>query len=221
MLIEMRRYAVRPGHMDEMHARMRHVLFPLFAQHNVPEPLAIWENRADTSTLTWLIAWPDFDARQAAWAAVVPAFAAVRLVNAASEFVTRTTLTLIAPWPGAEFTFPASADACETVWHVQPQIGFGAGFMAMCGAGIADRLHELGAMRIAGCNLIFGALPQAAVFISWPDAETRAAAMTAFIRQSADPTLAEALTGEADPLGDRGDWETLDRVTYLPRWTGA
>jgi hypothetical protein len=212
MLIEMRRYTVEAGAMDRMHERMTDVLFPLFDEHDVPRPKAIWENREDTSTLTWLIEWPNYDVRSAAWAVVGPAFAAVRVQQGTPEFVTRTTLTLIAPWPGSSFA-PDRAGSCEAMWHVQPRIGLGAAFTAFCSDTIFSQLQAVGASACAGANLIFGALPQAAILVSWPDPQTRASGLRA-ISDIPSAGLPDMVLGSGASLGICGQWETLDRAPY-------
>jgi hypothetical protein len=221
MITEMRRYAIEPGRMDEMHDRMREVLFPIFTETGASQPFAIWENRDDTSTLTWLVEWPSLDVRQEAYTRIGPAFAAVRLDGGGREFVTRTNLTLIAPWPSLSLAFLQRADACDSVWHVQPKVGSAAAFAADYDADIGARLRNLGALSSVGCNLLFGALPKVAVFTTWPDVATRLAGLSALLQQGMKPTLANALLGEGNRLGDRGAWETLDRADYLPCWTVA
>jgi hypothetical protein len=215
MLIEMRRYAVLPGHMANMHARMSGLLFRLFREQGVPLPIAIWENNQSNPTLTWLVAWSDFEQRQQGWARVAPLFAAARSREGTPEFVTRTTLTLIAPWPQSQFGIQAAPAACETAWHVQPRVGFGAGFMAACQGGLFDRFRALGASQVNGCNFLFGALPQAMVVLGWPDAATRAAAMATLAHEPLGLELEDGLIGEGPCLYDRGLWETLDRASYL------
>lgn len=215
MLTEMRRYAVLPGQMDKMHARMSDMLLPLFREHGIPKPLSIWENRATTSTLTWMVQWPSFEVRLEAWSRFAPIFAGARQAEGTPEFVTRTTLTVIAPWDQATFGFEGAADSCETAWHVQPRIGFGASFKAACQTGMFDRFRSAGATKVSGCNLLFGALPQAMVLLRWPDAATRAMGMAALAAQELGPALEHALLGAGTRLGDAGEWELLDRVPYL------
>jgi hypothetical protein len=214
MLIEMRRYATLPGRMDDMHARMSGMLLPLFAEHGIPTPIAIWENRAQTSTMTWMVPWPSFEARQAAWAAFAPIFVAARRAEGTPEFVTRTTLTVIAPWDGDTFGFGANGH-CETAWHVQPRIGFGAGFMAACNDDLFARFRAAGAVDVKACNLVFGALPQAMVLLSWPDAAAREQGMATIAAQDLGAVLSEAVLGDGASLGARGEWEALDRAAYL------
>ncbi|KQX23466.1 MULTISPECIES: hypothetical protein [unclassified Sphingomonas] len=216
MLTELRRYAIEPGHMDAMHVRMHEMLFPMFREHGIPAPRAIWENRDESSTLTWMIDWPSFERRLAAWTSFAPLFAAARRAEGTPEIVTRTTLTMIAPWPGHVPGF-TSDGGCEALWLVQPRIGFGAAFMALCEAEIFPRFRDAGASAVSASNLLFGPLPMATVFLSWPDAAARVAGYDA-IRQAAMPAaLAEALLGDGARFGDRGNWEGLDRATYLPR----
>ena len=222
MLIEMRRYSILPGRMDAMHERMSRLLIPLFEEHGMPRPFAIWEDRNGSSILTWLIGWPSFDERQAAWARVVPAFAAARAKQQGEEFVTRTALTLIAPFPGHVFELDkAPSRACETAWHVQPRIGRGAAFAAACESSIFPRLRELGGVAITACNYLFGALPQVAIFVTWPDAETRQVAEEAVRAEEAPGEVSKALLGAGTSFGSSGDWESLDRATYLVEWDSS
>ncbi|MHA3791108.1 hypothetical protein [Sphingomonas sp. YL-JM2C] len=216
MLTELRRYSIEAGHMDTMHARMRDMLLPMFREHGIPTPRAIWENRGDRSILTWMVDWPSFERRLEAWTSFAPLFAAARQAEGTPEFVTRTTLTMIAPWPGHMPGFGAGG-RCEALWLVQPRIGFGAAFATMCETEIFDRFREAGASGISAANLLFGALPMAAILLSWRDEDTRATGFEA-IRQAAMPTpLADALLGDGGRFGDRATWELLDRAAYLPR----
>jgi hypothetical protein len=174
MLIEMRRYSVLPGRMGDMHIRMSTMLFPMFREAGVPMPAAIWENRDDTSVLTWMLEWPNFEERQAAWSRIAPVFAAARRAEGTEEFVTRTTLTLVAPWPGHELSFDSAGERlCETAWHVQPRIGFGAAFMAACEKGGFAHFLKAGATSVSAFNLLFGPLPQVIILATWPDIDAR------------------------------------------------
>lgn len=216
MLTELRRYSIEPGHMDAMHVRMHDMLLPMFREHGIPTPRAIWENRDETSTLTWMVDWPSFEQRLAAWTSFAPLFAAARQAEGTPEIVTRTTLTMIATWPGHVPGFAADG-GCEALWLVQPRIGFGAAFMGMCDGEIFQRFRDAGVSAVSASNLLFGALPMAAVFLSWADEATRAAGYDA-IRQTAMPAaLADGLLGDGARFGDRGSWERLDRAPYLPR----
>jgi hypothetical protein len=214
MIIEMRRYAILPGRMNDMHARMTEMLLPLFQTHGVPTPLAIWENRADTSILTWLLEWNGFDERQATWAAFRPVWEAARQSRGGDEFVTRTDLTLIAPWPEAPLSFGQDGAGCESAWIVQPRVGHGAVFRRTCLEGGFASFVEAGASGVAACDFLFGPLPRSLVLASWPDAGTRDRGLAELARRPAPLNLLGALG--ADPkLSDAGSWEKLDRATYL------
>jgi hypothetical protein len=215
MLIELRRYAVANGQMHKMHERMSAMLLPLFDEHSIPRPIAIWENQEATSTLTWMVQWPSFEIRQDAWARFAPIFAAARRKEGTPEFVSRTTLTVIAPWPESTFEFHRMPPGCETAWHVQPRIGFGIGFMAACRETAFDRFRSAGVTHVNGCNLLFGALPQALVMLSWPNEVTRADGMAALAKEFIGSTLEEMLLGDETTFGRRGEWEDLDRASYL------
>ena len=217
MLTEMRRYSVLPGQMDRMHARMSDMLLPMFREHDIPKPISIWENRTTTSTLTWMVQWSSYDDRLDAWGRIAPVFAAARAAEGTPEIVTRTTLTLISPWPQAAFGFEGDRDSCETAWHVQPQIGFGAKFMAACQESLFDRFKLAGATQVSGCNLLFGALPQAMVLLRWPNRPTRESGMAALAARETGRVLEEAIFGGHAGLIETGKWEMLDRVAYLER----
>jgi len=215
MLTEMRRYAIKPGCMDQMHARMSGLLMPLFKAHGIPKPLAIWETTEPAPVLTWMVQWSSFEERLDAWTRFAPVFVAARLAEGTPEIVTRTTLTVISPWPDASFGFSAPATGCETAWHIQPQIGFGAAFMTGCKESAFDRFRAAGAIGVEACNLLFGALPQALVLLRWPDAATRTAGMAQIAELELQNPFPEALVGSGARFGDRGQWERLDRARYL------
>src|SRR3546814_14309880 len=119
------------------------------------------------------------------------AFVAERLAEGTAEFVTRTAVTVIAPWTGTKPGFDTAA-TCETAWHVQPRVGGGAGFMAGCQATAFDRFRAAGAISVSASNLLFGALPQALVLISWPDSDTRARGIAQMAAEEMDAALIDA-----------------------------
>lgn len=220
MLTELRRYAVQPGQMDAMHARMHDLLLPMFGEHGIPIPRAIWDTRGETSILSWLVDWPDFETRLNAWTRFAPHFVAARQAEGTPEIVTRTTLTVIAPWSGHSCGF-ASEGLCETAWHVQPQIGYGAAFTAACQEEAFERFRAAGASAVNACNFLFGPLPQAMVLVTWPDETVRATGLAKIRSQALGLSLAQALTGEGETFADRGAWEDFDRAPYLAAWRPA
>ncbi|MEY2927571.1 MAG: hypothetical protein RL367_2048 [Pseudomonadota bacterium] len=214
MITELRRYAVRPGEMDAMHDRMQNMLLPLFVEHGIPRPFAIWEDRRGSSIFTWMLEWDSFEARQAGWLKFQPVWLAARQAREREEFVTRTDLTLISPWPDRPFGFAAGDTECETAWHPQPQIGQAAGFRAACLADDFATFRDLGATGVNACDIIFGALPQSLLLVTWPDAATRAAALVSLDQRRAPQAIATALGGDGS-LRSHGLWEALDRTRYL------
>lgn len=215
MLTELRRYSIEPGHMAAMHRRMTDVLIPLFDELGIPRPRSIWESVGDEPVFSWLVDWPDYEARAAGWARIAPLFAAARKAEGTPEFVTRTNLTLIAPWPGHQFGF-APVARCETAWHVQAKIGYGVPFLEACEADVFSRFRDSGARVVNAANLVFGALPQAVILLSWPDAATRSSAMRDISGQPMPGDIRDALLGEGATFGERGQWEALDRAPYIP-----
>ncbi len=218
MIIERRRYAIERGRMDLMHERMTQMLLPLFRDHNIPSPVAIWEDREGSSILTWMIEWPGFDDRQARWAAFYPIFYAERAKQDVVEFVTRTDLTLINPWPERPFQFPATAGSCETAWHPEPPIGQGAAFRAAMTGDDVALFFDAGVISISVCDLIFGPLPKAMVILSWPDTVTRGAGMAKLRAAPAPLALARSIGLSGRSVLDHGLWESFDRAAYLESW---
>ncbi len=197
---------------------MQQMLLPMFEQHGIPLPIAIWEDRDGGSILTWMIEWPSFDARQALWANFYPHFYAAHALEKGEEFVTRTDLTLIAPWSEDSFVFPDAPGACESAWHPQPMIGHGAAFrQAMCGPE-ADIFASVGAIAVIASDLMFGPLPMSMLILSWPDAETRREGIARLKTLPAPQGLAASLGLGQGTLTDSGLWEEFDRMSYLPSW---
>ena len=217
MILELRRYAVRPGRMPDMHARMRDMLLPMFAANGVPRPIAIWAGDSDWggAVMSWIVPWESFEVRAATWATFQPLFYAARAAQGGDEFVSRTDLTLIQPWVAAPFGVPDDVPerngACESLWHVQPRIPLGATFLEQSLAAGFPAIRAAGATGISASNLLFGSLPYVAVIVSWPDPATREAGMA---------RLSGALAGHYAPeVIETARWETLDRVDYLTSWS--
>jgi hypothetical protein len=217
MITELRRYSVMPGRMDEMHARMTGLLLPLFAQLSLPLPTAIWDTREHSSTFTWIIEWESFDARTEGWARYNPQFYAARMKQEIEEFVTRTDVTLINAWPDVPFGFRSGAGLCDTLWIARPVVLHGSNFRTACLKDQSALFRGVGAVAVQGCDFAFGSLPQAAVFLSWPDAAAREAGMTKLAQQAVSEALQRALGG-AMSICEHGIWEPLDRADYLPGW---
>jgi hypothetical protein len=218
MIIERRRYHIERGRMDEMHGRMRDMLLPLFAVHNIPRPIAIWEDPEGSSVLTWFIEWPSFEDRQSRWAAFYPFFYAERAKQNIKEFVTRTDLTLIAPWPGQSFEFPASSESCESCWHPEPPIGQGAAFRAAMSDVGAKFFVDAGVSAVCASDLIFGPLPKGMIVLSWPDPKTRDRGVEQLKALPAPNDLARSVGLTGGSIFDHGLWEQFDRALYLDSW---
>jgi hypothetical protein len=211
MITELRRYSVQTGHIQNMHARMRDVLLPLFRLHGVPSPLAIWETDDTAAALmTWILRWPSLEVRNATWASFRPIWEAAKKSRGGGEFVTRTDLTLIDPWPGHSLAFTSAANGCESAWLIQPQVGYGTVFRAACTDVHFPAFRRLGAVGIVPCDFMFGPLPQSFVVVSWPDAKVR--------EQGLARIQADARHSDTD-LGAPGIWIPLTRANYLTTWS--
>lgn len=218
MLVELRRYSILPGRIDRMHTRMREVLLPMFAEHGIPRPFAIWDSvQPDGSgLLSWMLRWESFEHRRAAWDHFKPLFTKVRLAQGGEEFVTRTDLTLVEEWPTAPFAFPVGAQAGETGWLAHPFIGQQLGFRNSCLEGLFPWLRDNGATATAGFDFLFGSLPKAMVLVSWPDAATRERGAQLMAESIAAPAMSTAIG--AGKLGNTGAWHRLQRAPYLGGW---
>jgi hypothetical protein len=218
MLVELRRYSVLPGQLDRMHSRMRDVLLPLFREHGVPPPFAIWTtDLPDASLMTWMLKWPGLDERNATWAAFRPIWEAAKKARGGDEFVTRTDLTLIDEWPSNPLSFPAGTQACESSWIVQPKIGHGAAFRAANLARQFAAFASLGARNVAACDFMFGPLPQSLIILSWTDPAGRERG----VAQIEASLLAGAHGGDEQlipTLAAPGTWLPLTRAPYLTTW---
>lgn len=205
--------------MAEMHERMRDVLLPMFHEHQVPIPFAIWDTQepGGTSLLTWMLTWEDYDHRQSTWARFKPLFEVERRARTADEFVTQTDLTLIEPWPSLSLTFPAGPDACEVAWHVQTRIGHTLAFRAACLDTNFAMFTDCGATSVVASDLVFGPLPRSFLLVSWPDKSSRDKGMDVIAGIKAAPEISAAVGAENDITGS-GIWQRLDRAPYLDRW---
>jgi hypothetical protein len=215
MVIELRRYSVVKGRMPDMHLRMRDMLMPLFEQHGVPRPTAAWESSPDSSAsvFTWIVRWPSYEVRRSTWIQFRPVWEAARAARGGDEFVTRTDLTLMEPWPAHDLEFPARVGACEELWLAQPRVGFGAAFRKNCLDTQFKLFENFGAISTAACDLVFGTLPQVLILITWPSEAVRSHAMAHLARPTESPDIAQAVG--ASIITENGVWEPLDRVPYL------
>jgi hypothetical protein len=211
MIIELRRYSVQAGHIQSMHVRMRDVLLPLFSEHGVPSPLAIWETDDPAAALmTWMLRWPNLEVRNATWASFRPIWEVAKKSRGGDEFVTRTDLTLIDPWPGHSLAFPSAADSCESAWLIQPRVGYGSAFRTACTDMRFPAFRQLGAVSVVPCDFMFGPLPQSFIVVSWPDVKIRERGMARI--------QADAHEGDTD-LMTPGAWIPLTRASYLTTWS--
>ena len=215
MLFELRRYSILPGRIHLMHERMRETLLPMFAEHGIPRPFAIWDSvQPDGSgLLSWMLPWESYEQRAAAWDHFKPLFTKVRLAKGGEEFVTRTDLTLIDPWPTTPLVFPTGITACESGWLVHPRIGHALGFRNACLESLFPSLREIGATATLGFDFQFGSLPKTMLLMSWPDTSSRQRGVEWIRHTAASPEIAAALG--AGELGLIGSWHQLERAPYL------
>jgi len=204
--------------MDRMHARMRDVLLPLFRQHGVPEPFAIWStDQPEACVMTWMLKWPGLSERNATWAGFRPVWESAKKARGGQEFVTRTDLTLVDAWADATLAFPAGANVCESSWVVQPKVGLGAAFRAASLAGRCRAFIGRGALNVAASDFMFGPLPQSLVILSWADDSSRDLGVSILQESLGDGIAGEDLELRST-LATPGIWLPLTRASYLPTW---
>lgn len=216
MITELRRYSLLPGQSPAMHSRMREILMPLFATHAVPSPFAIWTptDAAVDQVMTWMLRWPSFEARRAGWANLYPHWEKAKRERGGDEFVTRTTLTLVDPMPGLPFHFPSGEAPCETAWLVHASVGYGGDLASYCRSTLVTAARQAGATAVSACTMQFGPLPEALIWISWPDAATRSSGMTTL-----SPLLTFPLRSpDARDISGEGTITELTRAPYLTTW---
>jgi hypothetical protein len=218
MIIELRRYSILPGRIADMHTRMREVLLPMFAEHGIPRPFAIWDSVEPdgSSMLSWMLNWESYERRNAAWATFKPLFGKVRQARGGDEFVSCTDLTLIEAWPSLELRFPSGDIACEAAWHVQPRIGHQPGFRDACNNKVFGLFQELGASSVTACDPAFGALPQSIVYTSWPSQAKRDHGLQHIASAAFAQDLKAAIGGSE--FRAASVWQSLDRAPYLGGW---
>jgi hypothetical protein len=222
MIVEMRRYTIRSGCMRDMHARMKDVLIPLFQEHGMPNPLAIWQTHtpADKLVMTWMLNWPSYEERRSSWLRFRPIWEAAKRARSAEEFVTRTDLTLIEAWPSHPLSFPPGADVCEAAWAVQPRVGFGGAFRTACLELEFENFAAAGASSVVACDYLFGPLPQSLILLSWADSRSRAEGIDRLSQRPLTPSMAAAIGAESSIVAS-GSWERIDRASYLRTWQSS
>lgn len=68
MIYELREYVAAPGAADRLHARFADHTFGLFDRHGMTVS-GFWHDAADPGRIVYLLAFPDEEARRAAWKA--------------------------------------------------------------------------------------------------------------------------------------------------------
>lgn len=180
MLYELRIYRIAAGRMDAMHERLGKVVIPLFEELGMPHPVGVWEATAGPALprFVWMIAWPDYAAREKGWADFAPRWQKLRGAPGAFQFVTSIDVSLLTAWP--EIAVPERSimgTGVDELWIQRVAVSHGpqarASFLS------ADRplLTEAGAALKIGFDFVTGELPRIGALMSWADAAARGAAL--------------------------------------------
>ncbi|MCW5772694.1 MAG: NIPSNAP family protein [Rhodospirillaceae bacterium] len=196
MLFELRRYRLLPGTGPAMLQRIKNKVLPLFAKLGIAPPIGVWDATAGDHLpqFVWLLRWDSFAAREKSWAAFYGPWQTVRGEGEApgqDEYVMSTGLSLLTAWPECPIALPAPAQGCHELWVRRVTVSQAPAAKSL----FLD--HEAKLLAAHG-GRILGAfdyaaepdLPQHALFLAWPDANAREAAMRAY---DDDPELGEKL----------------------------
>ncbi len=217
MLYELRIYRIAAGWMDAMHERLGQRVIPLFRELGMPHPVGVWEATAGPALprFVWMIAWPDYAAREKAWAAFAPRWQKVRGTGASFQFVTSLDVSLVTPWSEIEIPPRCIMGAgVDELWLQRIAVTQGpqarASFLA------ADRpvLSAAGAMLRIGFDFVSGVeLPRIGMLMSWPDAASRAAALDGY---ETSPPVARQRREDIEAFG-APIFEATDRFVLSPK----
>ncbi len=183
---ELRLYHVAVGRMNDMVARVRGPLAPLFQRHGI-RPAGYWVTQSgpDFPLLVYLTPWPSLEARNQAWAGFYadPEWHRVRAeTNAGSELVIRYELNFLRAVRPLELSRITATMALELY---MPEIAIGAS------GGAHQLMRELAEAPPPSAPAVLGAfefmtgddLPRAALLLGW-DRETCDARSTAALEQA-------------------------------------
>ncbi len=172
MIFELRRYALAPNAMPAMHHRMEDELLPMFPRHGFHNLVGAWEGISGPGTpvYIWMLAWTDYQARADAWRSFHSEWSQKRSLERATAFNRGAHVTMIEPWENAAFDFSESAAAVDELWLLHLSMQPDRSSKAETFEKETAALKVAGASLFGGFDVVFGSIPQAALFLSWPDA---------------------------------------------------
>ena len=179
---EFRVYSIEAGRTDDMLARVRGPLAELFARHGI-EVSASWIGTAGPGVpaFLYLMRWRSWAQREAAWAGFYgdPQWHRARAeTNAGSELVERYDLNFLRE--SVPLGAPPAGLRCEELVVARCRIGASAAGHRAVREQLGERLAAHGAALFGAFEFITGTdLPRFAVFVAWPDLETRERALDA------------------------------------------
>lgn len=183
MLFELRRYRLLPGYGPAMHARIRSQVMALFAELGIAPPIGVWDATAggELPQFVWLLRWENFDVRAKSWGAFYPRWQAVRGQGqppGQDEFVLSTGVSLLSAWPETAVAMPAPADGCHELWVRRVTVGQAPAAKSLFLDAEAKVLAARGGRVLGGFDYVAEPdLPMQTVFLAWPDAGAREAAL--------------------------------------------
>ena len=217
MLFELRIYRIAAGWMDAMHERMAKLVIPLFRELGMPHPVGAWEATAGPALprFIWMIAWPDYAAREAGWAGFYPRWQVVRGTTTSVQFVTSIDVALVTAWP--EIQIPPGSLMGASVDELWLQrIAVTQAPVARASFLAADRkaLEGAGAAMKMGFDFVSGTeLPRIGALMSWPNAAARG---KAFERHETSPAVAGQRRKDMEAFG-APVFESSDRFLLAPQ----
>jgi hypothetical protein len=208
--------------MADMHTRMVSVLMPLLVKHGMPAPLGVWEavSGHDLRKFVWMLPWPDYQTRANAFRNFYTDWRAWQAEHPEPEFVERTDVTILEPWPDSAMAFSQESSALEELWTLRLRLGLDPAAKADMIQAIGAALIGAGALVCGVFDLVFGDLPQSMLLLSWPDETTRRKSRGILESDSRIARLRDAQSDRfSRDLVERSERILLERASYWDQFT--
>jgi hypothetical protein len=220
MHYELRLYEVVQGRMADMHARMRDHLSALFGKHGV-NVAGRWSAIAGPRLplFVYLMAWPDWNARETAWAGFYgdPEWPRVRAeTNAGSEMVGQYDLLMLKPAASWKAGKAGPVGGLHELRIERVAIGQAERVHNFISGSRLPLLEDEGARVLGVFDIACGVqIPAVATFLAWPDEKTQKRGWLAYERSRAvQESLISGMRAAGRALLDRSEVYLLEPAEY-------
>lgn len=216
MIYELRRYALVPGGAPAMHHRMEDELLPMFGRHGFQGFVGAWDvvSGPGTPAYIWMLEWSDYQSRADAWRSFHAEWGRLKARDQSPEFSRGGYVTLIEPWGNATYDFSTSSTAVDELWLLNLRMQSGLSAKAATFAAETAALSAAGASLFGGFDVVFGSVPQCALFVSWPDAGARRQGLPIYEADAALEKGRKSPDGEYSSIIECVDRYLLERAPY-------